>query len=110
MIVWVALNYGWRYAFFIGAGLSLILMALGLWIGRRVRDAGEHRPRLWPPLGVDQRERGDNVRLDERRGAVDRAIDMRFRGEIDDRARTMCGEAEPGITVPCSRATVCSRL
>ncbi|MEO7455936.1 MAG: MFS transporter, partial [Gemmatimonadaceae bacterium] len=28
VIVWVALNYGWRYAFFIGAGLSMILMVL----------------------------------------------------------------------------------
>ena len=28
IIVWVALNYGWRYSFFIGATLSLILMAL----------------------------------------------------------------------------------
>ncbi|MEO7456532.1 MAG: MFS transporter, partial [Gemmatimonadaceae bacterium] len=28
VIVWVALNYGWRYAFFIGAGLSIILMIL----------------------------------------------------------------------------------
>jgi ACS family hexuronate transporter-like MFS transporter len=28
IIVWVALHFGWRYAFFIGAGLSLVLMVL----------------------------------------------------------------------------------
>lgn len=28
IIVWVALTFGWRYAFFIGAGLSMILMVL----------------------------------------------------------------------------------
>lgn len=28
MIVWVALQFGWRYAFFIGASLSLVLMVL----------------------------------------------------------------------------------
>jgi ACS family hexuronate transporter-like MFS transporter len=28
LIVWVALNFGWRYAFFIGASLSLIVMIL----------------------------------------------------------------------------------
>src|SRR4029077_8929030 len=28
IIVWVALTFGWRYAFFIGAILSMILMAL----------------------------------------------------------------------------------
>ena len=28
IIVWVALHYGWRYAFFIGASLSLVLMLL----------------------------------------------------------------------------------
>jgi ACS family hexuronate transporter-like MFS transporter len=28
VIVWVALRFGWRYAFFIGAGLSMILMVL----------------------------------------------------------------------------------
>jgi ACS family hexuronate transporter-like MFS transporter len=28
LIVWVALNFGWRYAFFIGASLSLVVMIL----------------------------------------------------------------------------------
>ncbi len=28
IIVWVALHFGWRYAFFIGASLSIVLMAL----------------------------------------------------------------------------------
>jgi ACS family hexuronate transporter-like MFS transporter len=28
VIVWVALRFGWRYAFFIGAGLSVVLMTL----------------------------------------------------------------------------------
>ncbi len=28
----------------------------------------------------------------------------------DQGARTMCGEAEPAITIPPSRVTVCSRL
>ena len=28
VIVWVALTFGWRYAFFIGAGLSMVLMVL----------------------------------------------------------------------------------
>ncbi len=42
VIVWVALNYGWRYAFFIGAFLSLILMAL--WY--RYYQAPLHHPLL----------------------------------------------------------------
>src|SRR5207244_9824130 len=39
IIVWVALKFGWRYAFFIGAILSLILMALW-W--RFYRSPDEH--------------------------------------------------------------------
>jgi ACS family hexuronate transporter-like MFS transporter len=39
VIVWVALRFGWRYAFFIGAGLSLVLMTL--WY-RFYRSPAEH--------------------------------------------------------------------
>jgi ACS family hexuronate transporter-like MFS transporter len=39
IIVFVALRFGWRYAFFIGAGLSLVLMAL--WY-RFYRSPAEH--------------------------------------------------------------------
>jgi len=34
VIVWVALRFGWRYAFFIGAGLSMILMLLWFFLYR----------------------------------------------------------------------------
>src|SRR5665213_2468195 len=47
-----------------------------------------------PPFldGIDQREGGDDVGVDERRRAMDRAIDMRLGGEVDDRARPVLRE------------------
>ena len=42
VIVWVALHFGWRYAFFIGASLSLVLMVLWYFF---YRSPAEH-PRL----------------------------------------------------------------
>src|SRR4051812_31094630 len=47
IIVYVALRFGWRYAFFIGAGLSLVLMAL--WY-RFYRSPAEH-----PNLSAEER-------------------------------------------------------
>jgi ACS family hexuronate transporter-like MFS transporter len=47
VIVFVALRFGWRYAFFIGAGLSVVLMAL--WY-RFYRSPAEH-----PNLSVEER-------------------------------------------------------
>ena len=38
---------------------------------------------------VEQAEGADDVRLDERRRAVDRPVDVRFRREIDDRPRAV---------------------
>jgi len=42
LIAWVALTFGWRYAFFIGAALSLVLMTLWFFV---YRAPSEH-PRL----------------------------------------------------------------
>ncbi|HET8654961.1 MAG TPA: MFS transporter, partial [Longimicrobiaceae bacterium] len=42
VIVWVALTFGWRYAFFIGASLSSVVMVLWFLFYRRP----EHHPRL----------------------------------------------------------------
>jgi ACS family hexuronate transporter-like MFS transporter len=39
VIVWVALTFGWRYAFFIGASLSMVLMVLWFFF---YRAPGEH--------------------------------------------------------------------
>ena len=42
--------------------------------------------------GFEQLEGADDVGLDEFAGAVDRAVDVRFGGEIDDGARLVLGE------------------
>jgi len=44
------------------------------------------------PRRFKQRERADNVRVDERLGAIDRSIDMRFGGEVHDRIGMPIGE------------------
>ena len=41
---------------------------------------------------VEQAERADDVGLDERGGAMDRTVDVRFGGEVDDGARTVLRE------------------
>ena len=48
MIVWVALHYGWRYAFFIGAGLSTLVMIAWFFF---YRSPGEH-----PNLSESERQ------------------------------------------------------
>lgn len=48
MIVWVALRYGWRYAFFIGAGLSTLVMIAWFFF---YRSPSEH-----PNLSEEERQ------------------------------------------------------
>lgn len=48
IIVWVALTFGWRYAFFIGAALSVVLMTLWYFF--------YHSPSEHPNLSAEERE------------------------------------------------------